>query len=202
MANYAETKYNYDGAYLTGIQGTATGTIVPWSTATAPTGFLKCDGSAVSRTTYADLFAVISTTYGVGDGSTTFNLPDLQDRTAIGASVANSKSLAQTGGANTVTPTGNISGSAGATTLQTTQIPSHNHPYYGGSMSCSMAGPVLIMMCGGKVFTGSTSRFLYNTGIENTGGGQSHSHNLSANFVGSANSVLQPYLVLIYIIKT
>jgi hypothetical protein len=42
----------------------------------------------------------------------------------------------------------------------------------------------------------------YNTGTNNTGGGQSHSHNLSANFVGSANSVLQPYLVLIYIIKT
>lgn len=44
---------------------------------TPPTGFLAADGSAVSRTTYAHLFAVIGTTYGVGDGSTTFNLPDL-----------------------------------------------------------------------------------------------------------------------------
>ena len=45
---------------------------------TAPTGYLICDGSAVSRTTYADLFAVTGTNYGVGDGATTFNLPDLR----------------------------------------------------------------------------------------------------------------------------
>jgi microcystin-dependent protein len=54
----------------------ATGSIIAWPTATPATGFLECDGSAVSRTTYADLFAVISDDYGNGDGSTTFNLPD------------------------------------------------------------------------------------------------------------------------------
>lgn len=52
------------------------GAIVPYGGDTAPTGYLLCDGSAVSRTTYADLFAVIGTKYGSGDGSTTFNLPD------------------------------------------------------------------------------------------------------------------------------
>ena len=52
---------------------------------TVPAGYLACDGSAVSRTTYADLFAVIGTTWGSGDGSTTFNLPDLRGRTAIGS---------------------------------------------------------------------------------------------------------------------
>ena len=186
--NYSQSKYNWDGQYLTGLAGLSTGTVVPWSTSTAPTGFLKCDGSAVSRTTYAALFAVIGTTYGVGDGSTTFNIPDLQDRTAIGASVANSKSLAQTGGANTVTPTGNISGSTGSTTLQTTQIPSHLHS--GGFVSM---GAYSTGMCG----SGGSGT---NTG--NTGGGQSHSHNLTANFVGSSQSTLIPYLVLIYIIKT
>jgi microcystin-dependent protein len=189
MANYAETKYNYDGAYLTGIQGTATGTIVPWSTSTAPTGFLKCDGTAVSRTTYAALFAVISTTYGAGDGSTTFNLPNLEDRTAIGASAANSKSVAQTGGANTVTPTGNISGSTGSTTLTTQQIPSHSHNILAASSGC-----------GGGAYFGSMNTSPSAT--SNTGGGQSHSHTLSANFVGSSQSTLAPYLVLIYIIKT
>ena len=55
------------------------GLIAPWSTDTAPEGWLICDGSAVSRTTYAGLFAVIGTTYGEGDGNTTFNLPDLSD---------------------------------------------------------------------------------------------------------------------------
>ena len=55
-----------------------TGSIIMYGAATAPTGWLECDGSAVSRTTYADLFAVIGTTFGEGDGSTTFNLPDLR----------------------------------------------------------------------------------------------------------------------------
>lgn len=54
-----------------------TGSILPYSGSSAPTGFLLCDGSAVSRTTYADLFDVIGTTYGSGDGSTTFNVPNL-----------------------------------------------------------------------------------------------------------------------------
>ena len=62
------------------------GTIKPWGKATAPAGYLLCDGSAVSRTTYADLFAVISTTYGAGDSSTTFNVPDLQGKFPQGKS--------------------------------------------------------------------------------------------------------------------
>ena len=53
-----------------------TGTVVPFAGATAPDGFLICDGSAISRTRYADLFAVIGTTYGTGDGNSTFNLPN------------------------------------------------------------------------------------------------------------------------------
>lgn len=53
-----------------------TGSIQIWTKASAPNGFLLCDGSAVSRTTYADLFAVIGEDYGAGDGSTTFNLPN------------------------------------------------------------------------------------------------------------------------------
>lgn len=58
-------------------QHTPTGTIMEYAApnATAPAGWLRCDGSAVSRTTYAALFAVCGTSYGAGDGSTTFNLP-------------------------------------------------------------------------------------------------------------------------------
>lgn len=61
-----------------------TGTVLPFAGSTAPTGWLLCYGQAISRTTYANLFAVIGTTYGVGDGSTTFNLPDLRGRIAAG----------------------------------------------------------------------------------------------------------------------
>ena len=53
------------------------GSISMYAGSTAPTGYLLCDGSAVSRTTYADLFTAIGTTYGVGDGSTTFNVPNV-----------------------------------------------------------------------------------------------------------------------------
>lgn len=62
------------------------GGIMLYAGVAAPTDWLLCDGSAVSRTTYADLFAVIGTTFGVGNGSTTFNLPDLRDRLPMGAS--------------------------------------------------------------------------------------------------------------------
>ena len=104
MANYEATKYDFSGANLTGIEGIPTATIVPWSDSSVPTGFLECNGAAVSRSTYSALFAIIGTTYGAGNGSTTFDLPDLQDNVAMGKSP--SKALASTGGANTVTSTG------------------------------------------------------------------------------------------------
>jgi microcystin-dependent protein len=126
MANYEATKYDFDGANLTGIEGIPTATIVPWSSASVPSGFLECDGSAVSRTTYATLFGIVGTTYGVGDGSTTFNVPDLADNVPVGKS--NNKSLASTGGANTVAATGNVGGSTANATLSTAQLASHNHP--------------------------------------------------------------------------
>jgi microcystin-dependent protein len=187
MANYAETKYNYDGAYLTGIQGVNTGIVVPWGSASIPSGFLLCNGQSVSTTTYAALFAVIGYTYG-GSGAS-FLVPDLTDKTVVGVSVANSKSLAQSIGANTVAPTGNIGGSVAATTLATTQIPSHSHNILAASSGC-----------GGGAYFGSMNTSPSAT--SSTGGGQSHTHNLSATFTGSASSVLQPGLVLNYIIKT
>ena len=61
------------------------GTIIPFAGSNIPTGYLLCNGAVVSRTTYADLFRVIGTTYGAGDGSTTFKLPDLRDRFLEGA---------------------------------------------------------------------------------------------------------------------
>lgn len=75
------------------------GTIIQWASNTLPTGWLLCDGSAVSRTTYADLFDVIGTTFGSGDGSTTFNLPDLRGRVAVGkSSETEFDTLGETGG--------------------------------------------------------------------------------------------------------
>jgi len=77
------------------VSGTPVGTIIVWSTSTAPAGYLICDGSAVSRTTYAALFAVIGTTYGEGDGNSTFNLPNVVGKFLKGgtAGIINTESL-------------------------------------------------------------------------------------------------------------
>ena len=88
------------------------GSIEMWGSLTAPNGWFLCDGSAVSRSTYSNLFSVISTNFGVGDGSTTFTLPDLRNRFAYGVSTG----LGMTGGVSSVTLTSN-------------QIPPHSHSY-------------------------------------------------------------------------
>ena len=193
MSNYEATKYDFDGGNLTGIEGIPTATIVPWTSASVPSGFLECNGAAVSRTTYSALFAIVGTTYGAGDGSSTFNVPDLQDNVAVGKS--NNKNLGSSGGANTVTSTGNVGGSTANATLSTAQLASHSHnrttreapPHSGGSGN-PVGNPT-----NGRNVTRSTG---------NAGSGSGHSHNMSANFSGDATSVLQPYLTIIYIIKT
>lgn len=100
-------------------QRTPVGGMIDFAGVAAPAGWLLCDGSAVSRTTYAALFAVIGTTWGVGDNSTTFNLPDLRRRVTIGS-----------GGAAISGP-GNTVGSVGGEethVLSQAEMPSHSHP--------------------------------------------------------------------------
>jgi len=203
------------GASLTGIVAIEVGTILPWSNSTLPSGYLHCDGSAVSRSTYSALFAIISTDYGAGDGSSTFNLPDLQDKVPLGHS--GSKAVASTGGAATVsssgsitiaelTPAGNVGGSTAATTISTSTMPSHAHAQDFRSNNTNQ----------GQALNAAQQGFFYvqsfrDTG--NTGGGGGHSHNMSANFSGtavtptgnfsgSATSVIQPYVAVKFMIKT
>ncbi len=60
------------------------GSLMPYAGASAPNGYLLCDGAAISRSTYSALFALVGTTYGAGDGSSTFNIPDLRGRVIAG----------------------------------------------------------------------------------------------------------------------
>jgi len=102
------------------------GTIQPWAAPSAspiPNGWALCDGQAISRTTFSDLFTLISTTYGVGDGSTTFNVPDLRGRTGIGL-----------GGfdAGVLNPGNNAAGDSGGEeehTLISSELSDHSHDH-------------------------------------------------------------------------
>ena len=83
-----------------------TGMISMYGGSSAPTGFLLCDGSAVSRTTYASLFSVLSTSYGTGDGSTTFNVPDLRSRVPVGIGTGTLVATFASRASNVITVTG------------------------------------------------------------------------------------------------
>jgi len=74
----------HDGSTAGGIELMPAGTIVAYGSASVPTGWLACNDAEISRSTYARLFAVVGTNFGTGNGSTTFNVPDLRDRVPLG----------------------------------------------------------------------------------------------------------------------
>lgn len=121
------------------------GTIIMFGGSSAPTGYLLCDGSAVSRTTYADLFAIIGGNFGTGDGSTTFNVPDMRSRHPIGmgqGSGLTNRVLATTGGAETHT-------------LVTGEIPAHTHTIPSAGVATAGAGQGVTTDAGTGQSTGS-----------------------------------------------
>lgn len=154
---------------------TPVGSISLFAGATAPSGWLICDGSAISRTTYANLFSVIGTTYGVGNGSTTFNIPNLQGRVPVGLDKNDSDfdTLGETLGEK-------------KHTLTISEIPSHYHDltvHSGGTTTTPIGGVANTSNASGSgLLTNPSFR------IQNTGGGQSHNN-------------LQPYIVMNYIIS-
>jgi microcystin-dependent protein len=204
------------------------GVISQFAGSTAPNGYLVCDGAAVSRSTYSDLFNSIGTTYGNGNGSTTFNIPNFQGRVPVGVGTAPSgsgvsaKALATTGGNETVTLT--TANMAAHTHSGSTGTESSNHTHGGstGTVSAdhSHSGPGWsdAVSNSGNIFYTTNRSFnnygsMTTTGISanhihsfSTGGVTSnHIHSFSTdNGTGSATPVpnLQPYIVVNYIIKT
>lgn len=159
------------------------GTILDFAGATAPTGYLACDGSAVSRTDYAELFEVIGTTWGGGDGSTTFNVPDLRGRTAIGAGTgtatdATAHALGTKGGTETHKLTSAQSG-----------VPAHAHPLANSSI-------VYNANASGRMATsGSGTKISTNTDVN------LNTYNNTAANASSAHPNMQPYATVTKIIR-
>lgn len=157
------------------------GVVLPFAGSAAPTGWLLCFGQTVSRTTYASLFAALGTSYGAGDGSTTFALPDLRGRIPggkdnMGGSAA---SRLTTAGSGVDGATLGASGGAQTHTLTESQMPAHSHNYVGGS---NAAG----------------------SGTAGAAGQSANAYYMSTNAAGSgtAHNNTQPTIVLNYIIKT
>ncbi|MBI4784004.1 MAG: tail fiber protein [Oscillatoriophycideae cyanobacterium NC_groundwater_1537_Pr4_S-0.65um_50_18] len=202
-----------------------TGEVKMFAGPTAPPGFLVCDGTPISRTTYSTLFSVIGTTYGVGNGGTTFNLPDMRGRVPVGVGQASSggstnRLLGAQGGADTVS-------------LDASTLPTHSHTAtsdgqgthgHAGSYTSSVGDhihaistPIAIPSTGpGSQQIAATNNPNAGAIANSTGGAGSHNHtvvipadgyhahNIAVGNAGSgaAHNNLQPYLSLNFIIKT
>jgi len=172
--------------------GTLVGEIKAYAGSSAPTGWVLCYGQAISRTIYAALFAVIGTTYGVGDGSSTFNVPDLRGRTLAGLDNMGGSDAGRLDWSNTLGTTGGEQ----YHTQTTSEMPVHNHgitdPHHSHTyQSASAGGTASGAGSGVAVSSFPTS----NTGAAGTG--------ITINNTGSGNpfNVMQPTLLCNWILK-
>jgi len=170
-------KFKYNGQWvdlaIKALDSMAIGTGIEFYGSSIPTGWLICDGSAISRTEYNELFDVIGTTYGAGDGSTTFNIPNKKGRVGVGLDLTQTEfdTLGEIGGVKEVT-------------LTVSQIPSHSHSTYLGTVD--------------------DQNFTSNPGQYPPADGPDHvSATVTSNNSGGdeAHTNLQPYIVVNYLIK-
>lgn len=153
--------------------GVPTGTIIAYGSTTPPAEWLACVGTAVSRSTYAALFGVVGTTYGAGDGASTFNLPDLRGRIAMGYGQGvglSNRTIGQQVGAETHQ-------------LSTTEMPSHTHSY------SALTGAYSSGYVAGGAGQGESGQQLASTATGGAGSGAAHNN-------------VQPSLVVNFLIKT
>lgn len=166
------------------------GIIQMYAGSSAPTNWLLCDGSAVSRTTYSALFSAIGTNYGSGDGSTTFNLPNMTNRMPIGKGTGSFSTLNNQGGAETFT-------------LATTNLPAHQHYIGNNSYLAAGLGDDVPMVSGDRIMylgadtNGNTDRYRMVGAAPSANAGLT-----SSTGSGTAFNKMSPYIVVNFIIYT
>jgi microcystin-dependent protein len=153
----------------------------------SPTGYLFCDGSAVSRSAYSRLFSVIGTIYGNGDGVNTFNLPNLQGRVPVGLKASEPVFNAL----------GNIGGT-GAHTLSESEMPVHNHSITDPGHTHSYQNQSNDHQVAVSLTTTDTAD---NVNVNQTTGSSTTGITINNTGGGLAHNNLQPYIVLNYIIS-
>lgn len=170
------------------------GVILPYGGSSAPAGWILCDGSAVSRTTYSALFAVLSTAYGVGNGTTTFNVPDLKGRVPAGKEASATRLTATHFGGDS-TALGATGGSE-SHTLTEAQLAEHDH-------GVTDPGHVHNFSNNGPIVTGGATSIATGAGANiQTTTIQSATTGVTVNNAGSGNAHnnTQPTIIVNYII--
>lgn len=180
------------------------GAIMEYGGSTIPTGWLDCNGDLVSRTTYADLFTAIGTTYGAGDGSTTFQLPDARGRTIVGQGTGTSLSARALG----------ATGGEESHTLTTAETPSHSHSFSATSSSSGShqhpvdgdSGLRYAVSSAGSSMGVSTGYNATGISFSDTDSAGGHTHSVSGTTGtaggGSEHNNMQPFIVFKILIKT
>ena len=174
------------------------GVVVPFAGSSSPAGWQLCYGQAISRTTYAGLFSSIGTTYGSGDGSTTFNVPELRGRVVAGEDDMGGTAASRltAGGSGIIGTTLGATGGTQTHTLTTTEMPSHTHtqnPHSHSETNAVRYPSVTVANFGegggfNSQYNASTSTGSSTATNQNTGGGGAHQNT-------------QPTIILNYIIK-
>jgi microcystin-dependent protein len=185
VVNSGETGFDYAFAL-------PTGALVPYAGSAAPSGFLLCYGQAISRTTYATLFTAIGTTYGVGDGATTFNLPDLRGRVVAGQDDMGGASADRLTAGSKAALDGDTLGATGGVeeyALLEAEMPRHDH-----NLSLDRGQGQIDALSNGDGIMGASDNgglasMTSSSDISNTGNNEAHTN-------------VQPTIVLNYIIKT